>query len=190
MDEASPSPATPPPQTGLPLNQPPAEGREFARRGAYFLSTDRRLLDVGFIHRFLSEESYWAPGIPREVVERSIAHSLCFGLFHESQQVGFARMVTDRATFAWLGDVFVIDAHRGQGLGKWMIEALLTHPDLQGLRRCMLGTRDAHGLYERFGFTPPADPSRFLEIHTPNVYGSANDGAEVRMTKEARSTKP
>jgi GNAT superfamily N-acetyltransferase len=138
------------PETG----SPPAEPREFARRGAYFLSTDRSLLDVELIHRFLSEQSYWAPGIPRDVVERSLANSLCFGLFHESQQVGFARFVTDRATFAWLGDVFVIDAHRGNGLGKWML----------------LGTRDAHSLYTRFGFTPLADPSRFLEVHRPNIY--------------------
>ena len=171
MDEDSPPPATPS-ETALPLNQSPAEGREFARRGAYFLATDRRLLDVAFIHRFLSEQSYWAAGIPRETVERSIANSLCFGLFHESQQVGFARIVTDRATFAWLGDVFVIEAHRRDGLGKWMIESVLKHPDLQGLRRILLGTRDAHTLYTRFGFTPLADPSRFLEIHTPNVYGS------------------
>jgi N-acetylglutamate synthase-like GNAT family acetyltransferase len=146
------------------------EPREFARRGPYFLSTDPALLDVSLIHAFLSEQSYWAPGIPREVVERSLKNSLCFGLFHESQQVGFARLVTDRATFAWLGDVFVIDAHRGQGLGVWMIESLLTHPDLQGLRRMLLGTRDAHGLYARFGFTPLAAPARFLEIHRPNLY--------------------
>jgi GNAT superfamily N-acetyltransferase len=150
--------------------RPPAEAREFARRGAYFLSTDRSLLDVELIHKFLSEQSYWAPRIPREIVERSLANSFCFGLFHESQQVGFARFVTDRATFAWLGDVFVIDAHRGQGLGKWMVETLLTHPDLQGLRRILLGTRDAHGLYAQYGFTPLADPSRFLEIHRPNLF--------------------
>ncbi|HEV8066134.1 MAG TPA: GNAT family N-acetyltransferase [Planctomycetaceae bacterium] len=143
---------------------------EFARRGPYFLSTDPSLLDVSLIHKFLSEQSYWAPGITREVVERSLENSLCFGLFQESRQIGFARVVTDRATFAWLGDVFVIDEFRGQGLGKWMVGALLEHPDLQGLRRCLLGTRDAHGLYTQFGFTPLADPSRFLEIHRPNLY--------------------
>jgi len=149
-----------------------SEPREFARRGPYFLSTDPALLDVSLIHAFLSEQSYWAPGIPREIVERSLKNSLCFGLFHESQQVGFARVVTDRTTFAWLGDVFVIDAHRGQGLGKWMIESLLTHPDLQGLRRILLGTRDAHDLYARYGFKPLAEPSRFQEIHRPNLYRS------------------
>jgi GNAT superfamily N-acetyltransferase len=143
---------------------------EFARRGPYFLSTDPALLNVALVHRFLCEESYWAPGIPREIVERSLRNSLCFGLFHESRQIGFARVVTDRATFAWLGDVFVLDEFRGEGLGKWMIESLLTHPDLQGLRRILLGTRDAHGLYTQFGFTPLGDPSRFLEIHRPNLY--------------------
>jgi GNAT superfamily N-acetyltransferase len=147
-----------------------AEPREFARRGPYSLSTDPSLLDVALIHHFLSKESYWAPGIPREIIERSIKNSLCFGLYHESRQIGFARMVTDRATFAWLGDVFVLDAYRGEGLGKWMIESLLKHPDLQGLRRILLGTRDAHGLYTQYGFTPLSDPSRFLEIHRANLY--------------------
>ncbi len=151
-------------------NACPSEPREFARRGSYFISTERALLDVSLIHTFLSEQSYWAPGIPREVVERSLANSLCFGLYHEDRQVGFARFVTDRATFAWLADVFVIDAHRGEGLGKWMIESLLTHPDLQGLRRMLLGTRDAHGLYAQFGFKPLGDPTRFQEIHSPNLY--------------------
>jgi GNAT superfamily N-acetyltransferase len=154
-------------------DRPPDEPREFARRGPYFLSTDPALLDVSLIHRFLSEQSYWAAGIPREVVERSLKNSLCFGLYEGSRQIGFARLVTDRATFAWLGDVFVIDAYRGQGLGKWMMESLLQHPDLQGLRRMLLGTRDAHGLYARFGFTPLAEPGRFQEIHRPNPYRSA-----------------
>ncbi len=153
-------------------DRPPNDPREFARRGPYFLSTDSTLFDVALIHNFLAEQSYWAPGIPREVVERSLKNSLCFGLFDESRQIGFARVVTDRATFAWLGDVFVIDAVRGQGLGKWMVESLLTHPDLQGLRRVLLGTRDAHGLYARFGFKPLAEPSRFQEIHRPNLYVS------------------
>jgi len=158
----------PAPESDRPLVTPD----EFARRGPYFLSTEPGLLDVSLIHKFLSEQSYWAPGIPREVVERSLANSLCFGLFHESQQIGFARVVTDRATFAWLGDVFVLDEFRGEGLGKWMIEALLKHPDLQGLRRILLGTRDAHSLYARFGFTPLAEPSRFLDIHRPDIYRS------------------
>jgi GNAT superfamily N-acetyltransferase len=144
--------------------------RVVARRGPYFVSTDPRLLDVSLIHKFLSEQSYWAPGIPRDVVGRSLENSLCFGLFCDSEQIGFARLVTDRATFAWLADVFVIEAHRGQGLGRWLVGSLLEHPDLQGLRRILLGTRDAHGLYQRFGFTPLAEPSRFLEIHRPDIY--------------------
>ncbi len=151
-------------------DQSRAEPSEIARRGPFFLSTEAALFDVAAIHTFLSEQSYWAPGIPREVVEKSIRNSLCFGLFCDSRQIGFARMVTDRATFAWLADVFVLDAYRGQGLGKWMVENLLKHPDLQGLRRILLGTRDAHGLYSQFGFTPLGDPSRFQEIHRPNVY--------------------
>lgn len=159
-------PETPPVESA----SAPDDSPEFARRGPFVLSTDRSRLDVLLIHRFLSEQSYWAPGIPRAVVERSIANSLCFGLFHESRQVGFARMVTDRATFAWLADVFVINEFREQGLGKWMIGSLLKHPDLQGLRRVLLGTRDAHGLYAQYGFKPLADPTRFQEIHRPNVY--------------------
>ncbi len=154
----------------FPADRSPAAPHEFARRGPYLLSTDPALLDVSVIHAFLSEHSYWAPGIPRELVEKSIRNSLCCGLFCESRQIGFARMVTDRATFAWLADVFVLDAYRGQGLGKWMVENLLKHPDLQGLRRILLGTRDAHGLYAQFGFTPLGDPSRFQEIHRPNLY--------------------
>ncbi len=149
-----------------------AEPRKLARRGPYFLSADAALFDASLIHKFLSEQSYSAPGIPYDVVEKSIQNSLCFGLFCESRQIGFARMVTDRATFAWLADVFVIDAHRGQGLGKWMVENLLKHPDLQGLRRILLGTRNAHGLYSQFGFTSLGDPSRFQEIHRPEIYRS------------------
>jgi GNAT superfamily N-acetyltransferase len=155
-----------------------AEPRELARRGPYSLSTDAALFDVAAIHAFLSEQSYWAPGIPPEVVEKSIRNSLCFGLFCESRQIGFARVVTDRATFAWLADVFVIDAYRGQGLGKWMVENLLKHPDLQGLRRILLGTRDAHGLYSQFRFTPLGDPSRFQEIHHPNIYLGGSQPAQ------------
>ena len=155
--------------------RPPDDPCEFARRGPYFLSTDPNLLDVSLIHKFLSEQSYWAPGIPREIVERAIKNSLCFGLFHDSQQIGFARFVTDRATFAYLADVFVVEAYRGQGLGKWMIERVLQHPDLQGLRRILLGTRDAHGLYQRFAFAPLAEPGRFQEIFRPDIYRNGLD---------------
>jgi GNAT superfamily N-acetyltransferase len=132
-------------------------------RGEYTISTDRERLDIDLIHRFLSEESYWAPGVRRDVVERSIANSLCFGLHRGSEQVGFARVVTDRAAFAYLADVFVVRAHRGRGLGKWLIETVIAHPDLQNLRRFFLGTADAHSLYERYGFRP-IDSSRMMEL--------------------------
>jgi GNAT superfamily N-acetyltransferase len=125
------------------------------RKGEYAIDTDPALLDLDVLHRFLSEEAYWSPGVSREVVERSIEHSINFGLYRAGAQVGFARVVTDRATFAWLADVFVLEEHREAGLGKWLVETVLSHPDLRGLRRWILGTADAHGLYERFGFTPP-----------------------------------
>lgn len=136
---------------------------------AYEITTDPARFDVAAIHDFLAN-SYWSPGLPREVLDRAIAHSLCFGLLCEGRQVGFARMVTDRATFAYLADVYVLEAHRGKGLAQRMVETILAHPDLQGLRRMMLATRDAHGLYERFGFRPLAAPQRFMELHRPEVY--------------------
>ena len=143
------------------------------RRDGFRISTDPAELDVGALHAYLSR-SYWAQGIPREVVERSVRHSLCFGLYEEKEwskrQVGFARVVSDRATFAYLGDVYVLEDYRGRGLSKWLMECIRTHPDLQGLRRWSLATRHAHGLYGRFGFTPLADPSRWMEIHDPEIY--------------------
>ncbi len=142
-------------------------------RGDYEISTDPRRLDLGLIHDFLSR-SYWSPGIPRAVVERGIAHSLCFGIYQGSRQVGFARVITDRASFAYLADVFVVEAHRKKGLAKWMIEAIIGHPDLQGLRRFLLATRDAHALYQRFGFTSLAKPDGLMEIHDPVPYPAAS----------------
>ena len=137
----------------------------------YDISTDRARLDVFLIHRWLAEHSYWAAGIPRAVVERAIANSINFGLYHNfAAQVGFARVVTDRATFAYLADVFVLEAHRDKGLSKRLIEAVLAHPELQGLRRWMLATRDAHGLYEQFGFTLPKVADRFMERTDPDIY--------------------
>jgi GNAT superfamily N-acetyltransferase len=121
------------------------------------------------VHGFLTE-CYWARGITRDVVERSIRHSLCFGIYHEGAQVGFARVITDHATFAYLADVFVLPAHRGHGLGKWLMECIVSHRELQGLRRFMLGTRDAHGLYAQFGFAPPRNPAIWMEIHNDGVY--------------------
>jgi GNAT superfamily N-acetyltransferase len=126
------------------------------------ISNDRARMDVDVIHRYLSEESYWAKGIPREVVERSIEHSLCFGAFDNGAQVGFTRVITDYATFAYVADVFVLASHRGRRIGKRIMEAVLAHPELRGLRRWHLVTRDAHGLYVQFGFTPLDAPERHM----------------------------
>ena len=125
------------------------------------VDTDQSRLDVQTIHRFLTD-SYWSRGIPFEVVERSIRGSLCFGLYDGDRQVGFARVISDCATFAYLADVFVLESHRGRGLGKVLISAVMAHPSLQGLRRWLLATRDAHDLYSQFGFTPLAVPGRFM----------------------------
>ena len=131
----------------------------------YEIDTDPGRVDVGAVHRFLSEESYWSPDVPRDVVERSLRWSLCFGCYAaDGSLAGFARAVTDRAVFAYLADVFVLADHRGRGLGVWLMETMLDHPDLQGLRRVFLVTADAHGLYERFGFHPPRGVERFMEI--------------------------
>ena len=128
------------------------------------ISTTKEELDRELVHRFLSEESYWCPGVSREVVDRSIDNALCFGLYDGDEQVGFARVVTDAATFAYLGDVFVLSSHRGRGLGTRLMETVMAHPDVQGVRRFMLATADAHALYERFGFHPPRDPDRLMEL--------------------------
>jgi len=138
-------------------------------RGDYVLSTDPARLDPSAIHAYLTR-SYWAAGIPQDLVERSIRGSLCFGLFQGKEQVGFARVISDRATFAYLCDVYVLEEHRGHGLGKWLIEEVIAHPDLAGLRRFVLATRDAHGLYARHGFTPLARPEVFMEIARPGIY--------------------
>ncbi|TDX00733.1 GNAT family N-acetyltransferase [Dinghuibacter silviterrae] len=137
----------------------------------YTLSTDKTRLDVEAIHHFLSTESYWALHIPRSIVERAIEHSLCFGMYDGPAQVGFARVVTDTATFGYLADVYVLPAHRGKGLSKWLMACIMAHPDLQGLRRFMLGTRDAHGLYAQYGFTQLSRPQRLMEVLKIDPYG-------------------
>ena len=140
------------------------------RRGEFILSTDPARLDLDIIHGFLTN-CYWAKGIPRDVVARSIEHSLCFGVYDgNGVQVGFARVVSDFATVAYLGDVFVLESHRGRGLGKWLMECIMQHRALQGLRRWILLTRDAHGLYSQFGFMPLKSPERYMELHRPDVY--------------------
>jgi GNAT superfamily N-acetyltransferase len=138
-------------------------------RDDYVISTDPWRLDLAVIHRFLSS-SYWAEGISIELIKRSIEGSLNFGVFHQGQQVGFARVVTDKATFAWLGDVFILETHRGRGVALWLMKTIVAHPDLQGLRRFLLATRDAEALYAQVGFKPLAHPERFLEIHKPGLY--------------------
>jgi len=135
----------------------------------YEISTDRSRLDIAVIHDFL-RSSYWAQGISRAVVERSIQHSLCFGAFFGGQQVGFARVITDFAAFAYVADVFVLPEHRGRGVAKMLMRAIVEHPELQALRRVLLATRDAHGLYAQFGFKPLVHPEDFMTIHNPDVY--------------------
>jgi len=140
------------------------------RRDGFLISTDPSLLDLDVIHGFLTN-CYWAKGIPRDLIARSIEHSLCFGIYDGSgAQVGFARVITDFATIAYLGDVFVLESHRGRGLGKWMMECITQYPALQGLRRWILLTRDAHELYAKFGFTPLKLAERYMELHRPDVY--------------------
>lgn len=144
-------------------------GDDEQNRSGYRISTDTDEMDVDAIHAYLSV-SYWSPGIPRDVVAKAIAGSLCFGLFADRRQVGFARVITDRATFAYLCDVYVLEDHRGRRLGTWLMETVIAHPHLQGLRRFLLATRDAHGLYEKFGFVPLARPEIFMEINRPGLY--------------------
>jgi len=140
------------------------------RRGEFLISTDPARLNLDVIHGFLTN-CYWAKGVPRDVVERSIEHALCFGVYDSSgAQVGFARVISDFATIAYVGDVFVLDTHRGHGLGKWLMELITQHPALQNLRRWILTTRDAHGLYSQVGFTPVKFPERYMELHDPHVY--------------------
>ena len=133
------------------------------------ITTNSAEFDLNYIHQFLSH-SYWAENIPIEIVKRSIEGALSFGVFEGKKQIGFARVVTDKATFAYLGDVFIDESYRGKGLSKWLMEIILQHPSLQGLRRFMLATRDAHGLYAQFGFTALPEPQRWMQIHNPGVY--------------------
>lgn len=143
-------------------------------RGEYSISTEPHRLDVDAIHAFLTT-SYWAEGIRRELVQRALEGSLCFGLYHGPAQVGLARVVTDRSTFAYLCDVYVLPEHRGRGLGEWLIETVMSHPDLQGLRRFSLVTRDMQRLYRKFGFEEVALAGRHMEIARPGIYLEGED---------------
>ena len=136
----------------------------------YSISSNPKEMDLSVIHGYLSS-SYWAKGIPLQVMEKAINNSLCFGVFtNAGEQVGFARMITDYATSAYLADVFVLEKHRGKGISKWLVKTIIEYPDLQGLRRMLLATSDAHGLYQQFGFTPLNSPELFMELHQPDVY--------------------
>lgn len=147
------------------------------KRESFTISSDPKLLNVDFVHKFLREESYWAKNIPREVVQKSIDHALCYGVYEEGRQVGFARVITDYSTVAYLSDIFIIESYRGKGLSKWLVEVIMSHPELQHLRRWMLLTLDAHDLYRKFGFEHPKNPEWYMEKVTPNVYQkrSTND---------------
>ena len=145
------------------------------RRGEHVISTNPAWMDVSVVHGFLST-SYWAKGIPRETIARSIENSLCFGVYRGRQQVGFARVISDYATFAYIGDVFVLETERGKGLSKWLMEVIVSTPELQGLRRWILATRDAHGLYAQHGFTPLSAPDRWMERWNPEVYSPGKRG--------------
>jgi ribosomal protein S18 acetylase RimI-like enzyme len=148
----------------------------------YEIDTDRTRLDMRVIHGFLAT-SHWARGIPMAVLQRAIKRSVPFGLYKDGRQVGFARVVTDSATFAYLADVFVLESERGRGLGRWLVESVLGHPGLQGLRRWLLGTRDAHGLYRKTGFGEPPAPFGFLERLDPTVYETAMEPRRRRLRR-------
>lgn len=140
------------------------------RKDEFAIDTDKRRLDVDAIQTFLENDSYWARSRTREQTEKAIENSICFGLYDGERQIGFARVVSDNATFAYVGDVFVIDEYRGKALGKWLMETMLAHPDLQGLRRWVLATRDAHGLYSQYGFTELVHPDRWMELAAADAY--------------------
>lgn len=138
----------------------------FLKKG-YHISSDKHLLDVDLIFEFLTHESYWAKGISKEQLQKAIDNSLCFGVYHNHKQIGFARVITDYSTFAYLADVFIVANYRKQGLSKWLLQNILIHAELQNLRRWLLATLDAHGLYSQFGFKPLSQPKRFLQIYNP-----------------------
>jgi len=157
------------------------------KKDRWAVTTDPARQDVDAIHAYLAR-AYWCEGIPRDVVERAVRHSLCFGLFDGATQVGFARVVTDYAIYAYLCDVYVLESHRGRGLGKWLIECVMAHPQLQGLRRFNLATRDAHRLYTRFGFQPLAKPESHMEKHKPDIYKTGTTGKLITNAHESTRT--
>ena len=140
----------------------------------FIISTDKSKIDIVAVHNYLCNESYWAKNIPIDVVKKSIEGSCCFGLYNKNEQVGFARVITDHATFAYLADVFIAAAYRGRGLGKWLMEVIMKYPELQGLRRWLLATRDAHGLYAKSGFIPLDKPERIMGLKLFEEYPETN----------------
>ena len=146
-----------------------------AEKDGFIISTDKQQLDITSIHQYLSKEAYWCKNIPMEIVKRSIENSVCFGMYHEKRQFGFARVITDKASFGYLADVFIIDDYRGRGLSKWLMQCILAHPELQGFRSWLLGTRDAHGLYSQFGFKTLEHPERFMRLGLVTEYPSPDE---------------
>ena len=139
-------------------------------KNEFCISTDKTKLNIDSIHEFLSTKAYWCLGIPKGRVQMAIQNSLCFGVYQNEKQIGFARIISDFSTIAYLGDLYILEEYRGNGLSKWLMEAIMSHPDLQGLRRWILLTADAHGLYRQFGWTDIADPTKWMELHNKNVY--------------------
>lgn len=154
------------------------------QRGDYVISTDRTRLDLEVVHDYLSNQSYWAVGRSLETIRRSIENSVSFGLYEGDKQVGFARVVTDYATFAWVADVFVLESARGRGLGTWLVEVILAHPDLRGFRRWTLATKDAHELYRKFGFSELKRPERWMERRDPETQETPDYWSEDKATFE------
>ena len=140
------------------------------KKDNYLISTDKTKLDFSLIHDFLCNKSYWAEGIPLETVKTAIENSVCFGVYDGDKQAGFARVITDKSTFGYIGDVFVLDDYRGKGLSKWLMECIMKHPELLGFRRWIILTRDAHEFYKKFGFTPVKKPGNYMENHIPDIY--------------------
>ncbi|WP_075344603.1 GNAT family N-acetyltransferase [Tenacibaculum agarivorans] len=142
------------------------------QQNEFYISTDKSKLDIDAIHDFLSTKAYWSLNIPREKVKISIENSFCFGLYEHNKQIGFARIITDFSTIAYLGDVYILEEYRGKGLSKWLMETIMNSPKLQGLRRWILLTGDAHELYRKYGWTDLADSSKWMELHNKNVYSN------------------
>lgn len=140
------------------------------RKNEFNITTDNHQLDIDYIHHYISEKSYWAENIPIGIVKKSIEGAMCFGVYDNGKQIGFARVITDKATYGYLADVFIDENYRGKGLGIWLMETIMSHPELQGFRNWMLATRDAHGLYAKFGFRPLEFPERIMRKNDPDVY--------------------